>query len=364
MVTALGTGIGEDNMDVSKLRYHKLIIMTDADVDGAHIRTLLLTFFYRQMRGLIEQGHIYIAQPPLFKVKKGRKEQYLNKEEDMNRYLLDLGQEGVEFGVTTGNGKKTMKKLDKRQLKTFSEHMLRLDALDRILQRKGMDMQNYIDLRDTEDTGRLPRYQITKPDGSMVYAYSEKQFTEILDQVDEEIARLAAEANGGQEPEQPDMIDEQIEQDGEEVLTQREDVVEFPEGQEVRTILDGLTKMGFDARYFTSTPLHEVGEPECVYSIDSGQKVTEAHSLAEAAESIRTVGGQGLTVQRYKGLGEMNHEQLWETTMDPARRQLLQVTLEDAVAAEQMFTTLMGDDVQDRRSFIQRHAPEVRNLDF
>jgi DNA gyrase subunit B len=364
MITALGTGIGQENFDLSKLRYNKIIIMTDADVDGQHIRTLLLTFFYRQFEELIKRGHIYIAQPPLYKVKKGKVEQYMKTDEDMDRYLLEYGIEASELTVTSGSGQDST--IDRKQLRVFVEAMLSLARLDRVLQRKGIDLQSFVKLVDPE-TRRLPRYQINTPGSKTpIYAYSEKQYTETLIRLDAEAAAEAAEAaaEAAQEKGQLDFIEESIQQDAEEERAPQHDVIEFPEGPEIRKILESIEKLGFDTRYYTETPLHETGQPDCAYTIRTKQGDLTAHSLREASDAIRKAGSQGVNIQRYKGLGEMNADQLWETTMDPARRHLLQVTLDDAIAADLMFTTLMGDNVDDRRAFIQKHAPEVRNLDF
>ena len=375
MITAIGTGIGKDHFDISRLRYSKLIIMTDADVDGAHIRTLLLTFFYRQMGELIDGGHIYIAQPPLYRVKKGKVSQYIGKEEEMHRYLLNLGIDTVEFEIANGAQEKGAqpRTLDKKQLRAFVDAVLDLQALDRVLQRKGIDLQKFIGLRN--EKGRLPRYQINIPgEDEPIYAFSDKEYAEQMIRLDATAAEKRAErekehldrAGADVAGRQLDLIeDESVEQDSEEEEAKpTHDVIEFPEGPQVRAILETLERMGFDTRYYSATPLHEIGRPDCVYTIRSKQAPTQAHSLIEAAEKVRAVGSQGVTIQRYRGLGEMNAGQLWETTMDPARRTLLQVTHEDAVAADLMFTTLMGEDVVQRRAFIQKHAPEVRNLDI
>jgi len=403
LITALGTGVGQETFDLSKLRYHKLIIMTDADADGSHIRTLLLTFFYRQMNDLIERGHIYIAQPPLYRVKKGKVAQYLNSEEDMNRFLVELGVDDVELGIAkSGGGKRRSGKpatrnaakgggdrgdngtpvetqdLDKKDLRAFVDLMLRLGALDRILMRKGIDLQSYINLRN--ERGRFPSYQVNSSDQTPIYAYSEKEFTELADRLNIDFPAAAASGNGKdggkedngakKEPRQPqaEQIDllaaAEVVQDGEEEHKPRHNVVEFPERSEIASILQALERLGFDSRYYSATPLHETGDPERLYVVRSKQGDTRTYSLAETADRIRAIGSQGLTIQRYKGLGEMNPDQLWETTMDPARRRLLKVTPGDAVAAEEIFTGFMGDDVQNRRSLIQKYAPEVRNLDI
>ncbi|NQU43128.1 DNA gyrase subunit B, partial [bacterium] len=376
MITALGAGIGQEHFDIAKLRYHKLIIMTDADVDGQHIRTLLLTFFYRQMRDLIEQGHVYIAQPPLYRVKKGKVSQYLHKQEHLDSYLLEMGIDAAEMAIHNGEQKQGAEPviLSKKQMKTFTDAILLLDSLDRVLQRKGVDLQSFIDLRDPESR-RLPRYQLQYPDAPEPrYAYSEGQYTEMLQELDDlwmkQLSEKAAAEKSAAEQAaledgttQLDLVGDDVAQDGVEEKPEH-DIIEFPEGPQVRQILESLEKMGLDTRYYTATPLHETGDPDCQYVLQTRGAPVTAHSLVEAAEVIRSSGSHGVLVQRYKGLGEMNADQLWETTMDPARRSLLRVTLEDAVAAETMFTTLMGDDVQERRSFIQKYAPEVRNLDI
>lgn len=374
MITAMGTGIGTDHFDISKLRYHKLIIMTDADVDGAHIRTLILTFFYRQFKELVQQGHVYIAQPPLFKVKKGRVSQYITKEEEMDRYLLTLGSDNVEFTIAKANdNKKPIKTiLERKHLNTFIEAMLNMGALERVLRIKGIEMQDFIDQRQEDPTDgtarRLPRYLVNDPfEGKSVYLYSDRDYTQKVIELDtkhaekqKQEAEKAALENGGVQTD----INDLIKQDGEEEESIQHDVVELPEGKEVRRILEKLEKIGFDTRFYSTSPLLQTGEPEFSYSIQSKSGETTSYSLVEITEAIRVTGMQGVTIQRYKGLGEMNADQLWETTMDPARRTLLQVTLDDVIAADLMFTTLMGDNVPERRAFIQKHAPSVRNLDI
>ncbi|HBF33555.1 TPA: DNA gyrase subunit B [Candidatus Sumerlaeota bacterium] len=384
IITALGTGIGQEHFDLAKLRYHKLILMTDADVDGAHIRTLILTFFYRQAPALIEAGHIYIAQPPLYKVSRGRVSQYMHKPEQLDSYLVELGLDKVEFFFQNSDIKTNTEAeaLAKKDVKTFTDIMLHLGALDRILQRKGLDMQRFIDLRDKE-TGLLPRYMIRVPGQEQLrYAYTEEQYLEAVDKLDDLFRRAQAERRAREEKEaaaeaskvpvthveQLDLVGKlndkgEVTQDGEEEIPEH-DILELPETKDIFKQLEVLSKMGFDTRYYTSSPLHQVGDPEMNYLIRSPKGDSIAHTLVEAAEGVRNVGAQGVTIQRYKGLGEMNADQLWETTMDPAHRTLLRVTLEDAVAAETMFTTLMGEDVKERRAFIQKHAPEVRNLDI
>ena len=256
-------------------------------------------------------------------------------------------------------------------MKTFIEAMLSLDGINRVLGRKGIDLQTYLDHR--APNGEYPHYMINLPGRDPLWICSETEYTQTIDDLDAEImairaaekAAQQAEVRNDQEQLQLEIDEAGVAQDALEAKALRHDVVEFTEYEQVSSIMNSLREIGFDPRYYTSTPLHEAGHPDCTYSVRSEkQGQITAHSLVEAMEKIRAVGQQGVTVQRYKGLGEMNHDQLWETTMDPVRRKLLRVTMDDAVEAEKMFTTLMGDNVQDRRAFIQKHAPEVRNLDI
>lgn len=365
IVTALGTGIGKDNFDIEKLRYHKIIIMTDADVDGAHIRTLLMTFFYRQMRPVLENGFIYIAQPPLYKVKKGRKEMYLEKEEDKNSFLLEEGAESVEFAIT-GARKKSIK-LSTPQLKQLMGYVVETEKLAQTVQRKGVSFVDYLSLR--REDGSLPLYQVTAGDNVM-WAYSEEDLAEILP---------AAEEMEEEEESTPDMFNDEEEEnldsdegknlaaedeeEDEEEIQMTYDVVEFLEGKEIEKILGKMEKMEIDTTYYDLDPDRPIEEqlPQFIVS-DNGNEFP-VNSVREAVDRIKSAGSRGISIQRYKGLGEMNPDQLWETTMNPKSRRLLKVTIEDGVQAEEMFTTLMGEHVLPRRKFIQKHAPEVRNLD-
>jgi len=346
MVTALGTGIGKENFDIDKIRYHKVIIMTDADVDGAHIRTLLLTFFYRQMRGILEKGYIYIAQPPLYKLKKGKKEIYLEKDDDKDRFLLEAGAESVDFFIS-GSRRKPIQ-LNTSYLKQFLEYILEMEKLSRTIQRKGISFIDYLKLRRQD--GSLPLYQISSPD-KVLYAFNEEEFGEYLPQ---------AEQNGNDSA-TPDLFDE--EEAGEEEPKIHYDVIEFPEARDLQRYLEKLEHMEIDTDYYEldhDTPRN--GTPPQFLVVDKNAE-HPVLSIREAVDKIKEIGARGVTIQRYKGLGEMNPDQLWETTMNPKIRTLLQVGIEDGVQAEELFTTLMGEQVDLRRRFIQKHAPEVRNLD-
>ncbi len=378
IITALGTGIS-DNFDYSKLRYDKLIIMTDADVDGAHIRTLLLTFFYRQFSELIDRGHLYIAQPPLYRLRKGRSERYLDREEEKDRFLVDEGVENVRMTLykqgSENNGEGTETELNKAQVKQFADAMMQLELIERIITRKGISLDQYLAARD--ERGRFPVGMAMEEDG-VHFAYTMEEFT-LLD------PDVTAEENGasgnGSKPDSeepgtengdlfgdPDEAQAQVRQDavGEEEPRPKVDLYEFPESREVEASVRTLEKLGFDIQRYDVDHFGRGEEtastsPYRIYGKDN--TLFPVYSLMEALEKVKDLGAKGIAIQRYKGLGEMNAEQLWSTTMDPKRRRLLRVTMEDAIEAEQVFSTLMGDEVQPRRAFIQRHAPEVRNLD-
>ncbi|MBD3426946.1 MAG: DNA topoisomerase (ATP-hydrolyzing) subunit B [Candidatus Omnitrophica bacterium] len=350
VITALGAGIG-DEFDVEKIRYGKIILMCDADVDGSHIRTLLLTFFYRQMKDLVEKEHIYIAQPPLYRVKRGKKEEYINTEKEMKQFLIDQGTEGMQIEVISGKSPLTTNKL--QELLGF---LIRLEKLAAGIERRGVKLSEYVKLRQKK-TNKLPVYRV-KVEGEYIYLYS-----------DDELAELRAKSGSEKE----------LEMNGEEKSDQEEQaetiaVQEFYEAREIEKISKEIAKFGLDiADYARETPpeketyLEEKGkkkkkskEETPLFIIDGEEEV---FSLKGLLRHVLSVGEKGMTIQRYKGLGEMNPEQLWETTMDPERRTLQQVTIEDAVEADEMFTVLMGDSVESRRHFIIEHAKDVKNLD-
>ncbi len=370
MITAIGTGIGKDNFDLAKLRYSKIIIMTDADVDGSHIRTLLLTFFFRQMRDLIETGHIYIAQPPLYRVKKGKTEKYLDKEEDKDRYLLELGYDGVEMAYQTKGKKQASATAAKKELKSLLEDVIELNGLGIILQRKGISLAEFLALRD--DKGRLPLYQVTVG-GEVRYAHDEKQHAALLEEVEERNGN--GNGNGHHEKETgngdgktAEFFDQNGETNGEASKPVKPDVVEFPEAEKIHAILKRVEKLGIPSATLIPQEIEidpskpfETFHPFAIKD-ETGREVG-ADSLPGVLEVVKDFGAKGVDIQRYKGLGEMNAEQLWETTMNPATRRLLSVKLEDPIEADQTFTILMGDQVEPRRQFIQRNAAAVRNLD-
>ncbi len=349
IITALGTGVGKEEFNISKLRYHKIILMADADVDGSHIRTLLLTFFYRQVPELVEKGYIYIAQPPLYRVKRGKREEYIDTEERMNELLLEMGTEGMNLKRL-----KDKKVFSEKQIKKLLELLMELEGLSRAIERKGVGFAKYLFFKH-QKTKKLPIYR-AKVEGNDKFLYS-----------DQELAKLTA-----QEEKRRGKVLEIGEEDEETAAdrSKKMEVVEFYEARELEKILGEIEKIGIDAVAHYEKAEEEkpgrakVARATALYKIIYDKEEKPIYCLKELLNLVKNVAKKGMQIQRYKGLGEMNPEQLWGTTMDPARRTILKVTLEDAVKADEMFTVLMGDAVQPRREFIQAHAQEVRNLDI
>jgi DNA gyrase subunit B len=339
VISAIGTGIGEQEFDLSKLRYGKIIIMTDADVDGSHIRTLLLTFFFRHMKQLIEKGHVYIAQPPLYKVVSKHREEYVHNEKAMIQIFVDLGVEGSTLEGPT-------RKLSGADLRTMVEAVLKIEDALKLVQRKGLSMEKYLQQYDAK-SGLLPVYR-ARWNGKEHYFYSQ----EALDQWIEGEEKVAGQ-------------DLEVHSDDVELppggTMPAIHLNEFHSAVEVGAAVRDLLRLGFTmSEYFRS----EEADGKSKYRLVQDADVIPVRTLRDILKAIRTVGRKGLKdVQRFKGLGEMDAEQLWETTMDPARRTLLKVTIEDVIQAERMFTVLMGEEVEPRREFIEKHALEVKNLD-
>ena len=333
LITALGTGIGKDDFDITKLRYHKICLMTDADVDGSHIRTLLLTFFYRQMPQLIEDGYVYIAQPPLYKVKKGRKEEYIKDEKAMFRYLMRQGTDDVQVQVDgrSVEGRELSKALEQTtELENYSTRFARRVGNDRRL------MQVILDAFAGRD-GVLDRHKVKI---KRVFAQEE-----LMAEVEGKIA-----AAGYKTELIPDL--EHGLSEIEITLTNAQKVIfdwnvaSYVEFQKAVELMSDLEE-GFSGPFV----LGENGTSESIAN------------RSALLERVTTMAKKDLSMQRYKGLGEMNPEQLWETTMDPEKRTLLQVTIADTVETEELFTILMGDQVEPRRKFIESNALDVKNLD-
>ncbi|MBR5623666.1 DNA topoisomerase (ATP-hydrolyzing) subunit B [bacterium] len=356
IITAIGTGIGKTEFDISKARYHKIVIMTDADVDGAHIRTLLLTFFYRQMPQLLENGYIYIAQPPLYKVSRKKKERYLNTEDEMNAFLLDLG---IEEAQCTVEGNKNP--MQAQQLRELLDNLVKIEQLLAALERKSVDIREY--LKVAEEKGKLPVYR-AKVDRDVYYLTSEEELIALKEKFDKPAeAPAEGEAEGEAIVDDTSMVDtfelyesHMLAKFAEELKSRRLKITQwFSADYELTDAEKDLARNPKDGGEPTVLPLGTLT------TSDATQKF---YSLGELLRKVRDNGRKGLQIQRYKGLGEMNPEQLWDTTMDPARRLLLKAKVEDAVEADGVFSILMGEDVDKRREFIEENAKFVTNLDI
>jgi DNA gyrase subunit B len=351
LITALGTGIGSEadggGFNIGKARYHKVILMTDADVDGSHIRTLLLTFFFRQMKGLIDTGYIYIAQPPLYKIKRKKREQYVDNDPELNRILLELGCEEVTLHRLRDKHDFPPAKVDK-----IVEALARLEGLGAGVTRYGCPLHAYLDQRQVE-THTLPKYV------ARVRTGNQEEFHYLKD--DDARVRFYNEMSLQEEIFTASGIVREATVKGV-AVQQRINVYEIYEGVEMAKSLRELAKIGLEVKQFTPTE-----EPRYhLIETASDKKDTapaELRTILELVPKIRELGRRGLTIQRYKGLGEMNAKQLFETTMDPATRRLLKVDIKDAAEADNIFTMLMGEDVPNRRAFIEDNALNTSYLD-
>jgi DNA gyrase subunit B len=342
MVSALGCGIGREGFQIEKLRYHKIIIMTDADVDGSHIRTLLLTFFYRHMLALVENNFIYIAQPPLYKVSRKKTSRYIHTEKEMDEYLLQLGMSDLKAQLPNHS-----EELDSERFAALMEGLLEIELFVRRLERKGISLREFLNARNSD--GLLPRFQINLLEGSQ-FAYSANEF-EALRHGNEEAQRRRHEATLASIPEA------EITLEMRQFVPKRLNFIELYEEEQLQAMLDKIVPYGLALQDYS------IADGEKVSLIDDSGKSHSFSVLRDVIEFIRQNGRKGLEIQRYKGLGEMNADQLWETTMDPTKRTLIKVTLPDLIAADHMFTMLMSDDVPPRRNFIEKHALSVKDLD-
>jgi DNA gyrase subunit B len=363
LISAVGTGIGEgeEGLKLDKLRYHKLIIMADADVDGQHIRTLLLTFFYRQMRPLIEQGHVFIAQPPLYKVKKGKNEMYVDNDEKMEQWLLNEGRSSVEVtAFNPANGKS--KKLDSDDLRDLLKVIAELETLLRHLERKGLHLEDFAGFHEAK---KYPIYRVEENAGEYKFFYSEKEWTTYRDAfVAEKKTKFLADLAERTSKKGAKTAAEEAEESAiseADVESFEPDYQELWEMGKLSAVAKKLEDMGLSVRWY-EVVRDEKTKP--LFRAKTSHAETDGYSLRDLLESVREAGRSGAQIQRYKGLGEMNPDQLWETTMDPKRRRLLKVVMQDPADAEMAFTTLMGDKVEPRRQFIEKHAKEVKNLDI
>jgi len=321
LITALGTGIGVEDFDINKTRYHKIIIMTDADVDGAHIRTLLLTFFFRQMPQVIENGYLYIAQPPLFRVKKGKSERYIQNESLLENMLFELAVDEIEIH----NGKQLSGKAIIPYIKNLSKFE---KLLEWFAKRK----------KDTKAIKALLHYDLNKD-----LLKNAKEISELIKKLKKEFPDLTEEIKLDEEHQSHRI---ELKRAGL-TLTIDEEFLASPDFRGLRNIFSELKGLGHPP-----------------YKVIHNRETHEFDSSRGLFDFILSIAKKGISIQRYKGLGEMNPHQLWETTMDPEKRTLLQVSVEDSIKAEEIFSTLMGDQVEPRKDFIEKHALEVRNLDI
>lgn len=341
MVSALGCGIGND-VHVEKLRYHKVIIMTDADVDGSHIRTLLLTFFYRHMPALIENNYIYIARPPLYRIKRKKEMTYIHSEKEMDEHLLKMGTSDILISPS-----KSKESFSSSKLKELIDIILQVEDLISSVERKGIPFREFLDYRKD---GKFPIFQVKIGD-DLRYIYSEEELVSLKNE--NEVAQREKHA--------ATLASIPLEEQTEEMK------VFIPKSLPVVEIFDPKCFFEIQTKLSTFNLTFEKyikADGELFEIRSEGDQTTPIYTLKELIDFFRTNGRKGIEIQRYKGLGEMNADQLWDTTMNPETRTLLKVTLPDAIAADHMFTMLMGEDVPPRRAFIEQHALAVRNLDI
>jgi DNA gyrase subunit B len=340
IISALGCGI-RDDFNIEKRRYGRVVIMTDADVDGSHIRTLLLTFFFRHMQDLIKAGRIFVAQPPLYQVLRKKKSEYVLNERAMRKTLTDLGLEGTELIIRDDEAKEK-RRLAGEELRRVIDLLGRLEELVKVIQRRGIDFADFLAKRDS--AGRLPLYLVIV-DGEELFFHSAQDREQYLrDQ--NLLGDLGEEEADGSRPK----------------LQKNQELHEVKDMEKLFAQLEQYGLMIQD--YFLSQEESVDGEKlPTKYALLSEGKTHEIAGVSEILSSVLDLGKEGIEIKRFKGLGEMNSEQLWETTLDPSRRVLLRVTLEEAGEAERLFSVLMGEDVERRRQFIEEHALEVKNLD-
>jgi DNA gyrase subunit B len=334
LITALGTGIGKDEYNPDKLRYHRIILMTDADVDGSHIRTLLLTFFYRQMPELLERGHIYIGLPPLYKIKQGKNEMYMKDDAALNAYLVNNAIDGAELRIAEGAPPLLGAALEKLLLdvvaanEVIDRHAYRVDraVLEALQEARPLGAEDFLDAGSLDAwTGAL-QTQLNN------VGLGRAQYT----------VRVQTSSEG---------------QGGALLIEKRHHGLTSIQTLAVNQLVNGELRQINEI----AAQLHGLLQPGA--SVSRGGKTQAIASFRQAQEWLLEEAKKGRTIQRFKGLGEMNPEQLWDTTVNPETRRLLKVRIEDAVAADQIFSTLMGDVVEPRREFIEENALRVGNLD-
>jgi DNA gyrase subunit B len=362
IITALGCGIGQDEFNLDKLRYHKVVIMTDADVDGSHIRTLLLTFFFRQMPKLVARGHVYIAQPPLYRITRGKKEEYVLSDREMNDTLTRLGVAGCALTRLDKHGKANTDPVTGPKLRELLELLVKFEEFSVLMRKRGVDFDKYLAQWDAE-TGTLPTH-LVQLDGHTHWFHGDAALNTFCEQKTRESSGEFA------------LITEEDYWSGRK--THGALLLEVHLSQKIAEVVKRLEVRGFTPADWLDLPVTGEGKPAARWRIaaeestkesakekakENAERTADVPSLRMVLSRVREFGRLGLEIQRFKGLGEMNDDQLWDTTMDPTKRTLLRVTLEDEQAADEMFTILMGEVVEPRREFIEKHALEVKNID-
>jgi DNA gyrase subunit B len=368
MISAVGTGIGEDQ-DLSKRRYGRVVIMTDADVDGSHIRTLLLTFFYRQMYELVAAGHVYVAQPPLFRVRNKSNTYYVQTEEEMRNQLLELGLADAVFyangesgaTATAGRGEPAASAtggvIEGEKMARLVRALATLEEAIIALERRGISLKLHATRKDA--SGRLPIYHVYLDGRDEWFTTREDLDNFVAAQEKQTGGKLNVDVGLPTTPKSP-ASSSQPSTNGDE-RRERLRIVELHEVRTINTSLADLAKFGFTIDALI--PQERTGEELPRFTLRRGETETGLEDLRGLPAAIRSAGEKGLQITRFKGLGEMNAEELRETTLDPANRTLLKIQMEDASGADDLFRVLMGDNVEPRREFIQKHALDVRNLD-
>jgi len=346
LITAVGTGIGEHegegSFDAEKARYHKIIIMTDADVDGAHIRTLLLTFIFRQMKGLIERGYVYVARPPLYKIKRRKTEQYIQDDSEMSKILISLGMEDLKL-----KRNKDSYIFNDEELSKITDLFIEIESIGKGLGRYGCTIQRLFQKLD-QQSNSLPRYLARIRTGN-------EEEIRFFEDIESKIGFLQSH-NLSDDPNENNFHKE-IEKDGV-IVSQRISIHQIFESKELERLITSCASNGIDHSFFSD-------EKSGAYSLTSegDENQITLTGVSHFLESVRISGRKGLQIQRYKGLGEMNPKQLFETTMDPNTRSLVKVEIADAIKADNIFTMLMGEEVAPRRAFIEDNALNVTFLD-
>jgi DNA gyrase subunit B len=340
MINAIGCGFGDDQ-NLEKLRYNKIIIMTDADVDGSHIRTLLLCFFYRQMYSLMERGHVYVAQPPLFRVKQGKKIYYIQSEDEMKNLLLEKGLADAVFITENGD------ELEGDKMSSLCRTLSGMEEALLALERRGINLKIHAQ-RQNPETGKLPMFHVFE--GTDDYWFSERDAVDTF--IDERTS---------DEPAPTESTEEATEEGDVEDLSASIHVVELHEVRTINAGLKDLQQYGLDVQ--SLLPVERTGVENPRYILKRGDAEIPLKELRGLLNAVRAAGEKGLQLTRFKGLGEMNAEELRDTTLDPNQRTLVRVTMDDVAAADEMFRVLMGDKVEPRREFIEKYALDVQNLD-